>query len=119
MDVDEATLNLVNTGIIDATIAQKPYTMAFYGLKQLDDLHHYPLKSLSDAYSVDSFSPVPTFVDTGTTRSSTRSNVDIYLKARLRTRTPNKKLGSLPGMGQTPLSVCTEDPVDRCFLPAL
>ncbi len=81
MDVDEDTLNLVNAGIIDSTIAQKPFTMAFFGLKQLDELHHYPLKSLSTAYSVDSFSPVPSFVDTGTTLVD-KSNVDIFLKAR-------------------------------------
>jgi ribose transport system substrate-binding protein len=81
MDVDEDTLNLVNEGIIDATIAQKPYTMAFYGLKQLDDIHHYPLKSLSSSYAVDSFSPIPTFVDTGTSLVD-KSNVDIYLKSR-------------------------------------
>jgi ribose transport system substrate-binding protein len=80
MDVDEATLALVRDGIIDATIAQKPYTMAFYGLKQLDDLHHYPLKSLSTSYAVDSFSPIPTFVDTGTSVVD-KSNVDIYMKS--------------------------------------
>ena len=80
MDVDEATLALVNEGVIDATIAQKPYTMAFYGLKQLDDIHHYPLKSLSSSYAVDSFSPIPTFVDTGTSVVD-KSNVDIYMKS--------------------------------------
>lgn len=42
MDVDESTLNLVREGMIDATIAQKPYTMAYYGLKSLDEIHHYP-----------------------------------------------------------------------------
>ncbi|HVJ06823.1 MAG TPA: substrate-binding domain-containing protein [Acidisarcina sp.] len=81
MDVDEETLNLVNSGVIDATIAQKPFTMAFYGLKQLDDLHHYPLKSLTTVYSVDSFSPVPTFVDTGTSLVD-KGNVDVFLKSR-------------------------------------
>lgn len=81
MDVDEDTLNLVNAGIIDSTVAQKPFTMAYFGLKQLDEIHHYPLKSLMTAYSVDSFSPVPSFVDTGTTLVD-KSNVDIFLKAR-------------------------------------
>jgi ribose transport system substrate-binding protein len=32
-------------------------------------------------YSVDSFSPVPSFVDTGTTLVD-KSNVDIFLKSR-------------------------------------
>ncbi len=81
MDVDEDTLNLVNAGIIDSTVAQKPFTMAYFGLKQLDEIHHYPLKSLMTAYSVDSFSPIPSFVDTGTTLVD-KSNVDIFLKAR-------------------------------------
>jgi ribose transport system substrate-binding protein len=81
MDVDEDTLNLVNAGIIDSTVAQKPFTMAYYGLKQLDEIHHYPLKSLMTVYSVDSFSPLPSFVDTGTSLVD-KSNVDIFLKAR-------------------------------------
>jgi ribose transport system substrate-binding protein len=87
MDVDEQTLNLVNAGLIDATVAQKPYTMAFYGLKQLDDLHHYPLKTMLTAYSVDSFSPVPSFVDTGTTLVD-KGNVDIFLKSRADAQAP-------------------------------
>jgi ribose transport system substrate-binding protein len=81
MDVDEDTLNLVKAGVIDATIAQKPYTMAFYGLKALDDIHHYPLKSLTADYSVDSFSPVPSFVDTGAALVDS-NNVDAFLATR-------------------------------------
>ena len=79
MDVDEETLNLVKSGVIDATIAQKPYTMAFYGLKALDDIHHYPLKSLTADYGVDSFSPIPSFVDTGAAVVDS-NNVDAFLK---------------------------------------
>ena len=48
MDTDEATLKLVKSGLIDATVAQKPYTMAFYGLKALDDVHHYPVDLKKD-----------------------------------------------------------------------
>jgi ribose transport system substrate-binding protein len=80
MDVDEATLDLIKNGIIDATIAQKPYTMAFYGLKCLDDIHHYPIDLRKD-YSWDSFSPLPAFVDTGVSLVD-KINVDVYLKAR-------------------------------------
>lgn len=54
MDVDEQTLNDIKDGVIDATIAQKPYTMAFYGLKALDDVHHYPMDLKKD-YSWDCF----------------------------------------------------------------
>jgi ribose transport system substrate-binding protein len=80
MDVDEPTLNLIKDGVIDATIAQKPYTMASYGLKCLDDLHHYPIDLKKD-YSWDSFSPLPAFVDTGVSLVD-KINVDVYLKAR-------------------------------------
>ena len=65
MDVDEATLNLVKEGVIDATVGQKPFTMAYYGLKQIVELHENPLKQLDKDYETDSFSPVPAFVDTG------------------------------------------------------
>ena len=80
MDVDEATLDLIKSGTIDATIAQKPYTMAYYGLKSLDDLHHYPIDLTKD-YSWDAFAPVPAFVDTGVSLVD-KLNVDVYLKAR-------------------------------------
>src|ERR1700741_1555736 len=62
MDVDPDTLALIKDGVIDATIAQKPYTMAFYGLKALDEIHHYPVRNLGADYAVDTFSPFPVFV---------------------------------------------------------
>ena len=80
MDTDEATLNLVKSGLIDSTVAQKPYTMAFYGLKQLDDIHHYPVDLKKD-FSTDSFSPFPRFVDTGVSLVD-KVNVDLYLQGR-------------------------------------
>ena len=40
--------------------------MAYYGLKALDEIHHYPVDLKRD-YAWDSFSPFPTFVDTGST----------------------------------------------------
>jgi len=80
MDVDQGTLDLIKAGTIDATISQKPYTMAFYGLKCLDDIHHYPIDLKKD-YSWDSFAPVPAFVDTGVSLVD-KINVDVYLKAR-------------------------------------
>lgn len=80
MDVDEATLNLIKDGVIDSTISQKPFTMAFYGLKALDDIHHYPVDLRAD-YSSNSFAPVPAFVDTGVSLVD-KINVDIFLKSR-------------------------------------
>lgn len=65
MDVDQATLDLVKQGVIDSTISQKPYTMALYGLKALDDVHHYPVKAMTINYRLDPYSPFPAFVDTG------------------------------------------------------
>jgi ribose transport system substrate-binding protein len=80
MDTDEATLNLVKEGVIDSTIAQKPFTMAYYGLKALDEVHHYPVKDMTRNYTGDLFSPFPTFVDTGTALVD-RTNVDFFLNA--------------------------------------
>lgn len=65
MDTDIDTLNLVGDGTIDSTISQKPYTMAFLGLKALDDIHHYPVKPLGGDYGLDPYSPFPAFIDTG------------------------------------------------------
>lgn len=81
MDVDEATLNLVKEGVIDATVGQKPYTMAYFGLKQVVELHENPLKQLGRDFETDSFSPVPAFVDTGVTLVD-KNNVDLFLRAR-------------------------------------
>lgn len=80
MDVAEETLNSIKSGAIEATIAQKPFTMAFYGMKALDEIHHSPVDLKKD-YSFDSFSPFPTFVDTGSTLVD-KTNVDQYLQAR-------------------------------------
>lgn len=80
MDTDQETLNLIKSGAIDATISQKPFTMAFYGLKALDEVHHYPV-DLKKHRALDSFSPFPVFVDTGSTLVD-QSSVDMYLKSR-------------------------------------
>jgi ribose transport system substrate-binding protein len=66
MDADQRTLAWIQKGVISATIAQKPYTMAYFGVKMLDDLHHHPPASLTADFAQNSFSPLPTFVDTGT-----------------------------------------------------
>lgn len=79
MDVDPDTLNLIKEGVIDTTIAQKPYTMAFFGLKMLDEIHHYPPKPIRFDYEVSTFSPYPVFVDTGTAEVN-KNNVDTYLQ---------------------------------------
>jgi ribose transport system substrate-binding protein len=77
-DVNQDTLDGIKSGTIDATIAQKPYTMGYVGLKAVDDVFHYPPKQFGKDYSADSFSPYPVFVDTGTSVVD-QSNVDLYI----------------------------------------
>lgn len=66
MDKSPETLDWIQRGVITATIAQKPYTMAFYGLKFLDDLHHNIVHEFKD-WRTAPVTPLPTHVDTGTT----------------------------------------------------
>jgi ribose transport system substrate-binding protein len=80
MDADPATLEWIQKGVISATISQKPYTMAFLGLKMLDDLHHQNLATLESDWTRDSFAPVPAFVDTGSALVD-KSNVDSFASA--------------------------------------
>jgi ribose transport system substrate-binding protein len=77
-DVNQDTLDGIKSGTIDATIAQKPFSMGFVGLKAIDDVFHYPPKQFGKDYSADSFSTYPTFVDTGTSVVD-QSNVDLYI----------------------------------------
>ncbi len=81
MDTDPRTLDWIQKGRILGTIGQKPYTMAYYGLKMVDDLYHNKITPLDANWAQDSFSPIPTFVDTGATLID-KSNVDSFLKAR-------------------------------------
>jgi ribose transport system substrate-binding protein len=81
MDTDPRTLEWIQKGRIYATIGQKPYTMAYYGLKAVDDLFHNKLTPLDKNWAQDSFSPIPTFVDTGATLVD-KGNVDSFLKDR-------------------------------------
>lgn len=79
MDVDQATLDLVKDGTIDSTISQKPFTMALLGLKELDDVYHYPVKPLAQDYALDPYASFPAFVDTGVTLVD-KTNVDAILR---------------------------------------
>lgn len=64
MEKGQETLGFISSGAILASVAQKPYTMAFYGLRFLDDLHHNAVHEFSDWRAVPA-SPLPTLVDTG------------------------------------------------------
>ena len=80
MDTDPETLDWIQKGVIAATISQKPYSMAYVGLKMLDQLHHSGLKNLDSDWTHDSFAPVPAFVDTGSALVD-KSNVDAFIAA--------------------------------------
>ena len=77
-DVNQDTLDGIKGGTINATVAQKPFTMGYVGLRSLDEIFHAPPTSLTTDYSQDAFSPFPVFVDTGTSLVDKR-NVDAYI----------------------------------------
>jgi ribose transport system substrate-binding protein len=79
MDTDEATLKLVKEGTIAATIAQKPWTMAYLGLERLADIESDKVKKIGGNYANDPQSPYPVFIDTGTTLVD-KNNVDQFMK---------------------------------------
>ena len=65
MDVSADTLNFINDGTLDSTIAQKPYTMGFFGLKMLDEASRSKPAEFRKSYAVYGRSPYPAFIDTG------------------------------------------------------
>ncbi|HSZ15811.1 MAG TPA: substrate-binding domain-containing protein [Terracidiphilus sp.] len=77
-DANDETLNGIKDGTINATIAQKPFTMGYYGLKALDEIFHAPPTQLGKDFGSDPFSPYPVFVDTGTSLVD-KNNVDLYI----------------------------------------
>jgi ribose transport system substrate-binding protein len=64
-DKDPQTLDAIERKWITATVVQKPYVMAFYGVRFLDDLHHNAVHEFKD-WATAPAAPLPTFVDTGT-----------------------------------------------------
>jgi ribose transport system substrate-binding protein len=79
MDAQEGTLTWLKKGMIRATVAQKPYTMAYYGARVLDDFHHSkPAGTANPAQGAHSLLPV--FMDTGATLVD-KSNVDAFAAA--------------------------------------
>ena len=81
MDTDPDTLQWIQKDGIEATIAQKPYTMAFVGLQMLDNLHHHKPPALDTDWLTDSFAPIPSFVDTGSALID-KANVSTFLQAK-------------------------------------
>src|SRR5579871_3688722 len=87
MDTDQETLDWIQKGVIAATIAQKPYTMAFVGMQMLDNLYHHKPAALDKDWSKDSFAPIPSFVDTGSALID-KTNVESFIQAGKNLATP-------------------------------
>jgi ribose transport system substrate-binding protein len=64
-DKEPETLDWISEGLIEGAVAQKPYTMGYYGLTFLDDLHHNAVHLFRNWRSAPA-SPLPERVDTGT-----------------------------------------------------
>ncbi|MGC1483762.1 MAG: substrate-binding domain-containing protein [Candidatus Acidiferrum sp.] len=64
-DKDPETLDGIDKGWISATVVQKPYVMAYYGLRFADDLHHNAVHEFKDWRTAPA-DPLPARVDTGT-----------------------------------------------------
>jgi len=78
-DKDPETLDWIQRGAITATVVQKPYVMAYYGLKFLDDLHHNAVHAFKDWRTAPA-APIPTWVDTGTAIVD-KNNLAIFREA--------------------------------------
>ncbi|WP_303801161.1 substrate-binding domain-containing protein [Alicyclobacillus macrosporangiidus] len=75
-DTDKATLDLVKSGVIDATLAQGTWNMGYWGMQFLFELHHNLLHPVSD-WKAAHIPPLPPNVDTGVS-VVTKQNVDFY-----------------------------------------
>jgi ribose transport system substrate-binding protein len=78
-DKDPQTLEAIDRKWITATVVQKPYVMAYYGVRFLDDLHHNSVHEFKD-WATAPTAPLPTFVDTGTAVVDS-SNLAAFQKA--------------------------------------
>src|SRR5713226_1223569 len=80
MDALPPTLEGIESGGITATIAQKPFTMGYSGLRLIADLYLNKLPSLSLDFAGNPNSPLPRFVDTGVALID-KSNLGAYREA--------------------------------------
>lgn len=75
MDTDDDVLKAIKDGIINGTVAQKPYTMGYIGIKAVDDFFHSKGDIAKMKDSKSPMSPLPAYIDTGATLVD-KSNVD-------------------------------------------
>ncbi|MBI3679737.1 MAG: substrate-binding domain-containing protein [Acidobacteria bacterium] len=80
MDALAPTLDGIEKGVITATVAQKPFTIGYTGLRLMADLRLYKLPSLTLDFARDPNSRLPRFVDTGAALVD-KSNVAAYREA--------------------------------------
>ena len=78
-DKDPETLDAIEKGWINATVVQKPYIMAYYGLRFADDLHHNAVHEFKDWRTAPA-DPLPSWVDTGTAIID-KSNLAVFREA--------------------------------------
>jgi ribose transport system substrate-binding protein len=78
MDRDEATLNFIKEGIIQASIAQRTYSMPYIALQLLYNLRNGDIKLINDWKKVG-VNPLPPNVDTGSFMISAE-NVDYFFR---------------------------------------
>ncbi len=76
MDRDEATLEFIREGVIDASIAQRTYTMTYLALQMLYDLRNERIR-FTDNWRKVRVNPLPPNVDTGSFVIS-RQNVECF-----------------------------------------
>jgi ribose transport system substrate-binding protein len=65
MDRDEATLQFIEEGIIDASVGQRSYTMSYVGLQMLYNLRNGQMRLVDGDWRKVGLNPLPTNVDTG------------------------------------------------------
>jgi ribose transport system substrate-binding protein len=80
MDALPATLDGIDQGFITASVAQKPFTMGYTGLRMLADVYLYKLPSLTMDFVHDPNSLLPRSVDTGVGMVDS-TNVKVYRDA--------------------------------------
>ena len=78
-DKDPETLDWIDRDGITATVAQKPYIMAYYAIKFADDVHHNVVHEFKDWRTAPA-SAMPAWVDTGTVVLD-KSNVKAFRDA--------------------------------------
>lgn len=90
MDALEPTLEGISKGTISATIAQKPFTMAYVGLRVLADVALHKVPNMKTDFLRDPHSPMPRFIDTGASMID-KSNLDAYRESSKQASAPAAK----------------------------